>query len=66
VGEHDASVWQKMVGLSRKVMGREEYEAANAEEDEEARRRSIERRARETPSAIYAHKSVDVSCLCSW
>ena len=44
-------------------MGREGYEAVDAEEEEEARRKSIERRQRETPSAIYAHKSVEVSCF---
>jgi len=61
VGEQDASVWQKMVGMGKKAMGKEGYDAVNGEEEEEARRKSIERRARETPSAIYAHKSVDVS-----
>ena len=62
IGEEDG-VWNKVVGLSRKVMGREGYEAVDAEEEEEARRKSIERRQRETPSAIYAHKSVEVSCF---
>jgi hypothetical protein len=56
-------VWDKVVGLSRKVLGREGYEAVDAEEEQEARRKSIERRQRETPSAIYAHRSVDVSCV---
>jgi Ca2+-transporting ATPase len=50
-----------MLSMGKRLTGGE-YERAG-EEDEEERRRSIERRARETPSAIYAHKSVDVSVL---
>ena len=59
VGEEEAGVWERMLNVGKRLTGRE-YERVG-EEDEEDRRRSMERRARETPSAIYAHKSIDVS-----
>ena len=48
----------KAMGIVRKAMGRSGYERiAPTEED---RHTSAKRRARETPSAIYAHKSIEV------
>ncbi|KAK8864588.1 calcium-transporting P-type ATPase, PMR1-type [Kwoniella newhampshirensis] len=47
----------RLVGLGKKVMGKKDYEELREEEEE--RRLSTERRQRETPSAIYAHKSVE-------
>lgn len=49
----------KVSSLARKVMRRKGYEELARGEDD--RRASAERRARETPSAIFAHKSIDVS-----
>ncbi|WVQ99635.1 calcium-transporting P-type ATPase, PMR1-type [Kwoniella sp. CBS 9459] len=47
----------RVVGIARKVMGKKDYEEIRQEEAE--RRASTERRQRETPSAIYAHKSIE-------
>ncbi|WVR06873.1 calcium-transporting P-type ATPase, PMR1-type [Kwoniella sp. DSM 27419] len=47
----------KVVGYARRVMGKKGYEEVRR--DEEERRASTERRQRETPSAIFAHKSID-------
>ncbi|WVF71232.1 calcium-transporting P-type ATPase, PMR1-type [Kwoniella sp. CBS 6097] len=47
----------RVVGFAKKVMGKKDYEEIRAEEAE--RRASTERRQRETPSAIYAHKSIE-------
>lgn len=49
----------RIVGSVRKVLGKRGYE--EVARDDEDRRISAERRAKETPSAIYAHKSVAVS-----
>ena len=58
--ERDGVVGRVVRGVKR-VLGRDEgYEALKQVKDEE-RRLSDERRERETPSAIYAHKSIDVS-----
>ncbi|KAK4689295.1 P-type Ca2+ transporter type 2C, partial [Tremellales sp. Uapishka_1] len=43
--------------FGRKVMGRRGYE--ELAEEEESKRRSEERRKQETPSAIFAHKSIE-------
>ncbi|ORY32918.1 hypothetical protein BCR39DRAFT_522368 [Naematelia encephala] len=51
------SLFGKLVHFARRITGRQEYEEV-AQENED-RRRSLERRQRETPSAIYAHKSVE-------
>ncbi|OCF30540.1 calcium-transporting P-type ATPase, PMR1-type [Kwoniella heveanensis BCC8398] len=53
----EGSLVGRVVGLVRKVMGKKDYEEIRAEEAE--RRASTERRQRETPSAIYAHKSIE-------
>ena len=58
-GQDGGGVFGRILDMGKRLTGRE-YERVG-EEDEEERRRSIERRARETPSAIYAHKSIDVS-----
>ncbi|WWD17105.1 calcium-transporting P-type ATPase, PMR1-type [Kwoniella shandongensis] len=47
----------RLVGFGKKVMGQKDYAILKEEEDE--RRLSTERRQRETPSAIYAHKSAE-------
>lgn len=49
--------------VAKRATGRQEYEPLTNAEEEEERRRSIERRQRETPSAIYAHKTIDVSLV---
>ena len=49
----------KTIRRARRMMGRREY--AELAQDEEDRKVSSERRARETPSSIYAHKTIDVS-----
>lgn len=49
---------RKVTKLARKAMRRQDYE--EVVQDEEERRVSAERRARETPSAIFAHQSIDV------
>lgn len=52
----DQSTLSKVVTFVRRVTGRRGYEEVAAEARETRER--AERRARETPSAIYAHKSV--------
>jgi len=49
----------KLWRRARRVIGRRDY--AELRQDEAEQRISAERRARETPSAIYAHKSIEVS-----
>lgn len=56
-------IWERVLNTAKRVTGGDGYEAVDRAEQEEERRRSIERRQRETPSAIYAHKTVDVSSL---
>jgi Ca2+-transporting ATPase len=56
----ETSVWGRLVDGARRATGRGGYESLR-EDDAEERRLSMERRQKETPSAIYAHKSVDVS-----
>lgn len=46
------------MALGRKLLGKKDYEERRMEEDE--KRLSTERRQRETPSSIYAHKSIQV------
>lgn len=62
------SLLGRVVDAGRKAMGKRGYEEIRI--DEEERRRSQDRRHRETPSAIYAHRSVEVrlprfAVLCS-
>ena len=52
-------VWGRLVSGAKKITGRGGYDSVK-DDDEEERRRSIERRQKETPSAIYAHRSIDV------
>ncbi|KAK1924100.1 hypothetical protein DB88DRAFT_526657 [Papiliotrema laurentii] len=54
----ETSVWGRLVDGARRATGRGGYESLR-EDDAEERRLSMERRQKETPSAIYAHKSVD-------
>jgi Ca2+-transporting ATPase len=49
----------RVLDMGRKAIGRRGYEELANEE--EGRRASAERKAQETPSAVYAHKSVEVS-----
>lgn len=51
----------RFMGYGRKLLGRQGYE--EVQQDEEERRRSMERRQRETPSSIYAHRTVEVGLL---
>lgn len=55
------SLFGRVMDAGRKAMGKRGYEEIRI--DEEERRRSQDRRHRETPSAIYAHRSVEVRLL---
>lgn len=46
------------MAAGRRLLGKKDYEELRMEEEE--KRLSTERRQRETPSAVYAHKSVQV------
>ncbi|WWC61988.1 calcium-transporting P-type ATPase, PMR1-type [Kwoniella dejecticola CBS 10117] len=55
--EEQESYLDKIVGMGRRIMGKKDYEELRMEE--EHRKEENERRQRETPSSIFAHKSVD-------
>jgi Ca2+-transporting ATPase len=59
VRERDVGVIAKVMSGVRQVLGKRGYE--EIAKDDEDRRISAERRGRETPSAIFAHKTVAVS-----
>ena len=48
---------RSVLRLGRRLAGRPDYDLLEQQEED---RRSADRRAQETPSAIYAHKSIDV------
>lgn len=54
--EPEPSLFDKALDIARRIAGKPDKE----ELAEEARERQ-DRRQRETPSAIYAHKSIEVS-----
>jgi len=54
----DGGVVSKIMGRVRGILGKRGYEEISR--DDEDRRISAERRAQETPSAIFAHKTVAV------
>ncbi|WVW84125.1 calcium-transporting P-type ATPase, PMR1-type [Kwoniella bestiolae CBS 10118] len=47
----------RLVGVGKRIMGKKDYEQVRMEEEE--KRLQTERRQRETPSAIFAHKTID-------
>ena len=55
------SMQGKVMGMMRKALGRSGYE--EVAQDEEDPSFSAKRRATETPSAIYAHKTIEASAL---
>lgn len=54
----DEGLLENAMALGRKLLGKKDYEERRMEEEE--KRLSTERRQRETPSSIYAHKSIQV------
>lgn len=58
----EPSILEKATSYGRKVLGREEYSSVRQDDDGQSERA---RRQKETPSSIYAHKTVDVS-LVNW
>ncbi|KJE02993.1 Ca2+-transporting ATPase [Cryptococcus gattii NT-10] len=52
----DDGLLDRAIAAGRRLVGKKDYEALRIEEQE--KRLSTERRQRETPSAIYAHKSI--------
>lgn len=54
----DEGLLDKAVAVGRKLVGKKDYEELRMQQEE--KRLSTERRQRETPSSIYAHKSVQV------
>lgn len=54
----DEGLLEKAVAVGRKLVGKKDYEELRMQQEE--KRLSTERRQRETPSSIYAHKSVQV------
>ncbi|KAL0255407.1 hypothetical protein I308_100211 [Cryptococcus tetragattii IND107] len=52
----DEGLLDKAVAVGRKLVGKKDYEELRMQQEE--KRLSTERRQRETPSSIYAHKSV--------
>ncbi|WVQ79940.1 calcium-transporting P-type ATPase, PMR1-type [Cryptococcus sp. DSM 104549] len=57
VPEEETGFFGRVVGMGRRAIGKKDYEELRFEEEE--RRLSTERRQRETPSAIFAHKSIE-------
>lgn len=56
LAHRDQGLLENAMALGRKLLGKKDYEERRMEEDE--KRLSTERRQRETPSSIYAHKSI--------
>jgi hypothetical protein len=57
--ERELGLVEKITKFGKKVLGREEYEPVRGQDDEGLADRA--RRQRETPSSIYAHKTVEVN-----
>jgi hypothetical protein len=57
--ERELGLVEKITKFGKKVLGREEYEPVRSQDDEGLADRA--RRQRETPSSIYAHKTVEVN-----
>lgn len=57
--ERDPGFMGRIWANGRRMLGKKDYE--QLKEEEEDLQREKERRQRETPSSIYAHKTVDVS-----
>ncbi|TYJ58696.1 calcium-transporting P-type ATPase, PMR1-type [Cryptococcus floricola] len=56
-GDQDEGFYDRIAKMGRKIIGKKDYEEIR--QDNEEKRLSAERRQRETPSAIYAHKSIE-------
>lgn len=54
----DEGLFERAMAAGRRLLGKKDYDERRMEEEE--KRLSTERRQRETPSSIYAHKSVQV------
>ncbi|OXG97395.1 Ca2+-transporting ATPase [Cryptococcus neoformans A2-102-5] len=52
----DEGLFETVMAAGRRLLGKKDYEELRMEEEE--KRLATERRQRETPSAVYAHKSV--------
>ncbi|WWC89133.1 calcium-transporting P-type ATPase, PMR1-type [Kwoniella dendrophila CBS 6074] len=55
--EYEESYLNKVIGIGKKIMGKKDYE--ELKQEEENKRQQTERRQRETPSSIFAHKTID-------
>lgn len=60
----EQSVLDRVMKFGKKMIGKEDYEEVRQREEEVLEDRT--RRQKETPSSIYAHKTVEVSCLPSF
>jgi Ca2+-transporting ATPase len=60
--EQDQGVLERAMKFGRKMIGKEDYAEVRHQEEEGLADRA--RRQKETPSSIYAHKTVEVSHFC--